>query len=200
MMPASAGKNPLTAKTHAMGAPRAFLEDVEMEFARYRLLGLRSLERLTSDQLFLAQESHGNPAAVIVQHLCGNMRSRWTDFLTTDGEKPWRNRDREFEPILRTREEVIAAWEAGWDTLMDALQALSDLDLERIVYIRGEAHSIRRAILRQLTHYPYHVGQLVHIAKACATNGWDSLSIPKGGSEDFNRAMTGMQARSDTKL
>jgi hypothetical protein len=181
-----------------MGAPRAFLEEVEMEFARYRLLGLRSLERLTSDQLFLAQGSHDNPAAVIVQHLCGNMRSRWTDFLTTDGEKPWRNRDREFEPILRTREEVIAAWETGWDTLMDALQALSDLDLERTVYIRGEAHTLRRAILRQLAHYPYHVGQLVHIAKVCATDGWDSLSIPKGGSEDFNRAMAGMHGRSDT--
>jgi len=172
-----------------MGAPRAFLEEVEMEFARYRLLGLRSLERLTSDQLFLVQGSHDNPAAVIVQHLCGNMRSRWTDFLTTDGEKPWRNRDREFEPILRTREEVIAAWETGWDTLMDALQALSDLDLERIVYIRGEAHTLRRAILRQLAHYPYHVGQIVYIGKMVCDENWKSLSIPRNASGSYNQDM-----------
>jgi len=172
-----------------METNRVFLREVEKEFARYRQLGLLSLERMTTEQLFGAQGSQGNTAAIIVQHLSGNMRSRWTDLLSTDGEKAWRNRDREFEPHLQTREDVLKTWEIGWDVLFGSLQDLSDEDLGRLIHIRGEAHQIRKAILRQLAHYPYHIGQLVHIAKASATVEWVSLSIPKGGSEAYNEAM-----------
>jgi hypothetical protein len=119
----------------------------------------------------------------------GNMLSRWTDFLTTDGEKDWRKRDAEFENDMKTRKEVLEKWEAGWQCLFDTLSSLSTDDLEKTIFIRGEGQTVMQAILRQLTHYAYHVGQIVCIGKMLNNGKWSSLSIPKGGSQAYNEAL-----------
>jgi hypothetical protein len=151
-----------------------------------KLLGEKTFAQLSDDELFWQHNTDTNSVATIVKHLWGNMRSRWTDFLTTDGEKPWREREAEFENDVRTREAMLAKWEEGWACLFGALEPLTDADLGRIIHIRNEGHTVLEAINRQLAHYPYHVGQIVHIGKMLRGDAWQSLSIPRGGSMAFN--------------
>ncbi len=165
----------------------SYLEDARSLFAYYKKLAERAMDQLTDEQLFATLDSEANSIALIVKHMTGNMRSRWTDFLTTDGEKPDRNRDGEFETPPATRAALLATWEAGWACVFSALQPLTDVDLSRTVTIRGEPHSVLQAINRQLAHYPHHVGQIVLLAKHSCCENWQSLSIPRKGSADFNR-------------
>jgi len=148
------------------------------------------MEQLTDTELFVALEGEGNSVAVLVKHLAGNMRSRWTDFLTSDGEKSNRDRDREFDfPQPVTRAELMETWETGWSTLFGALAPLSDKDLPTKVLILGEPHSVMQAINRQLAHYAHHVGQIVFLAKHLHAHDWKTLSVPRGKSSAFNRAV-----------
>jgi len=163
-----------------------YISSARKQFAYYKLLGEKTFAQLTDDELFWQPNTDTNSVAIIVKHLWGNMRSRWTDFLTTDGEKAWRDRDAEFDDALRTRALMVAEWEEGWGCLFAALDSLTDNDLGRIIYIRNEGHSVLEAINRQLAHYPYHVGQIVHIGKTLRAQEWKSLSIPRGTSALFN--------------
>ncbi|RVU01005.1 DUF1572 domain-containing protein [Mucilaginibacter limnophilus] len=162
-----------------------YLQSAIKQFEYYKLLGERTFEQLTDEQLFWQANEESNSIAVIVKHLSGNMLSRWTDLLTTDGEKPWRDRDAEFENDLTTRSQVTACWDKGWEMLLNTLKALQPADLDRIVYIRNQGHTVLEAINRQLAHYPYHVGQIAFIGKMRADH-WTSLSIPKGRSTGYN--------------
>jgi len=139
------------------------------------------------DGLFTVLDAESNSIAIIVKHMAGNMRSRWTDFLTSDGEKPDRNRDTEFEAPPTTRTELIEMWERGWNLLFGALEPLSDTDLTRTITIRTEPHSVMQAINRQVAHYSYHVGQIVYLARHFTGDKWQSLTIPKKKSAEFNR-------------
>jgi hypothetical protein len=154
-------------------------------FGYYKLLGEKTFDQLTDEQLFWRYNEESNSIGTIVKHMAGNMISRFTDFLISDGEKEWRNRDSEFENDIATRKDLLQKWNAGWKILLDALSSLKAEDLEKTVYIRQEAHSVPEAIQRQLAHCSYHVGQIVFIGKMCAAN-WVSLSIPKGNSSQFN--------------
>jgi len=145
------------------------------------------MEQATDAQLFAILDDDANSIAIIVKHMTGNMRSRWTNFLTTDGEKPDRNRDGEFIDPPETRDALLAEWEHGWSCLFQALEPLTESDLGRTITIRGEAHSVMQAINRQLAHYPYHVGQIVLLAKHYASGRWKSLSVPRNQSAEFNR-------------
>jgi hypothetical protein len=172
----------------------SYLEDARSLFAYYKKLAERAMDQLTDEQLFMTLDDEGNSIGIIVKHLAGNMRSRWTGFLTTDGEKPDRNRDLEFEEPPATRAEMLAMWEAGWSCVFSALQPLTDADLGRTVTIRGEPHSVLQAVNRQLAHYPHHVGQIVLLAKHFCCGHWQSLSIPRRASADFNRRVAAGQA------
>jgi hypothetical protein len=152
------------------------------------------MAQVSDEQLTTVLDEEANCIAVIVKHMAGNMRSRWTDFLSTDGEKPNRNRDSEFEEPARTREAILAMWEEGWACLFAALEPLTEADLTRTVTIRGEAHSVMQAINRQLAHYPYHCGQIVFLAKHLNHAGWKSLSVPRKQSADFNRRVQAGEA------
>jgi hypothetical protein len=152
------------------------------------------MAQVTDDQLQLAVDAESNSIAVIVKHVVGNMRSRWTDFLSSDGEKPDRYRDSEFETPPATRSALMDLWESGWRCLFSALEPLQDSDLERTVYIRGEPHSVMQAINRQVAHYACHIGQIVFLAKHLQSARWVSLSIPRGKSGDFNSHVAGGQA------
>jgi hypothetical protein len=163
-----------------------YLESVRKQFAYYKMLGEKTMLQLSETQLFWQPDAQSNSIAMIVQHLSGNMLSRWTDFLTSDGEKDWRDRDAEFEPHLRDSQSVWSAWSGGWACFESALHSLHDADLERVVYIRNQGHSVNEAINRQLAHYPYHIGQMVLLAKMQVGAAWASLSIPKGDSQVFN--------------
>lgn len=165
-----------------------FLDSARKEFAYYRSLGEKTMAQLPDADLFREPAPGSNSVAVIVKHLHGNMLSRWTDFLTTDGEKPTRQRDAEFENDLRSREELMALWNEGWDRLQGALDPLLPADLEGIVRIRTEPHTVAQAITRQLAHVPYHVGQIVLLGKLYLGENFQSLTIAKGGSQAFNRA------------
>lgn len=150
------------------------------------------MEQLDEEQLNWAPSPESNSVVIIVKHLYGNMLSRWTDFLTTDGEKEWRNRDNEFVSEKKlSREQITWMWEDGWSLLFKTLYALTDADLDKKVKIRGEEHSVLEALQRQTAHYSYHVGQIVYIAKACKDKDWSSLSIPKNKSKEFNEKMLG---------
>lgn len=162
-----------------------YLESVIKQFAYYKMLGEKTFGQLREEQLFWQYNAESNSIATIVKHLRGNMMSRWTDFLTTDGEKTWRNRDAEFENAPASGAEVIAMWNEGWDVLLATLHSLKAEDLERVIYIRNQGHTVLEAINRQLAHYPYHVGQIVFIGKMCAEN-WNTLSIAKGKSGSYN--------------
>lgn len=172
----------------------SYLEDSLALLAYYRKLGERAMAQVADEQLFATLDEEGNSIAVIVKHMAGNMRSRWVDFLTSDGEKPDRNRDSEFEDPPQTRAGLMEVWEAGWACVVKALEPLSDGDLGRTVTIRGEAHSVMQAINRQLAHYPYHVGQIVLLAKHFASDRWQTLSVPRRGSEAFNRRVAAGEA------
>lgn len=166
-----------------------FLTTAIRQFEQYKKLGEKTIAQLDDASLFISANEDSNSIATIVKHMWGNMLSRWTDFLTTDGEKDWRKRDAEFENDIKTRMEVLEKWEAGWQCLFDTLSTLSTDDLEKTIFIRGEGQTVMQAILRQLTHYAYHVGQIVFAGKMLAKEGWNSLSIPKGGSHTYNEAL-----------
>jgi hypothetical protein len=155
-------------------------------FRYYKKLGDRAVAQCPDEGLFSTLDTESNSIAIIVKHLAGNMRSRWMDFLTTDGEKPDRNRDSEFEQPPKTRRELLDLWERGWKCVFDALEPLTDADLTRIVTIRTEPHSVMQAINRQVAHYSYHVGQIVYLARHFAGNNWQTLTIPKKKSAEFN--------------
>lgn len=169
----------------------AFLETSIQTFETYRSLGEKAMAQVADDTLTWTPGEDVNSIAVIVHHLSGNMLSRWTDFLTSDGEKSWRKRDEEFEDQLHSRDEIMAHWEKGWTCLFQTLASLTDEDMARIVLIRAEPHTVEKAIIRQLAHYSYHVGQLVLLARIIQGSQWHSLSIPKGGSASFNREKMG---------
>jgi len=152
------------------------------------------MQQTPDEGLFATLDAESNSIAIIVKHLSGNMRSRWTDFLTTDGEKPNRNRDSEFVDPPVTRAGLLADWEDGWDRVFGALETLTDADLGRKVTIRGEAHSVMQAVNRQLAHYPHHVGQIVLLAKHFACDRWQSLSVPRNRSAEFNRKVAAGEA------
>ena len=165
-------------------------------FRYYKNLGERAMQQCPDEGLFTSLGEESNSIAIIVKHMAGNMRSRWTDFLTTDGEKPDRQRDTEFEAPARTREELMALWEQGWKYLFDALTPLTDADLTRTVTIRTEPHSITQAINRQIAHYSYHIGQITFLAKhfAAKSGQWTALTIPRKKSSDFNNRVASGQA------
>ncbi len=163
-----------------------FIESTLKQFEYYKLLGDKTMQQLSEEQLFWSYNEESNSIATIVKHLWGNMLSRWTDFLMTDGEKESRNRDAEFVNDASTRQEVLERWEEGWACLFQALNSLSPDDLTKTIYIRNQGHTVAEAIHRQLAHYPYHVGQMVFIGKMLAKQ-WASLSVPRGQSSDFNQ-------------
>ncbi len=165
----------------------SYLEDSVALFQYYKKLAERAMEQVADGQLFATLDEENNSIAIIVKHMAGNMRSRWTDFLTTDGEKPDRDRDTEFVAPPATREALLEVWEDGWSRVFRALEPLSDADLGRTVTIRGEAHSVTQAINRQVAHYAHHVGQIVMLAKHFAHDRWRSLSVPRNRSAEFNR-------------
>ena len=165
----------------------SYIQDSLSLFRYYKRLAERAMEQISDEQLFTAIDDEANSIAVIVKHMAGNMLSRWTDFLTTDGEKPDRDRDSEFVVPPVTREELMVLWEDGWSRVFAAIEPLTEPDLGRTVTIRGEAHSVMQAINRQLAHYPHHVGQIVLLAKHFACDHWQSLSVPRNKSADFNR-------------
>ena len=164
-----------------------YLESIQRLFHYYKSLGEKAMKQLTEAELMMQPTPESNNIATIVKHLHGNMLSRWTDFLTSDGEKTWRNRDGEFEDTLNSREQVMKAWEEGWDCLFQAITPLTEDSLSRIIFIRNEGHTVLEAINRQLGHYSYHVGQMVFLAKEIKGETWESLSIPKGQSQSFNQ-------------
>lgn len=169
-----------------MNATSSYLESVKKQFLYYKMLGEKAMEQLTPEQLFVTTNDDTNSIAVIVEHLSGNMLSRWTDFLTTDGEKETRNRDAEFENNLKTKEELLDIWDKGWNCFLQALESLQPEQLSAIIYIRNEGHTVIEAINRQLAHYPYHIGQIVFYAKQLKKSEWNSLSIPKNKSKNYN--------------
>jgi Protein of unknown function (DUF1572) len=165
----------------------SYLEDTTSLFRYYKLLGEDAMAQVSDDQLLGTLDEEMNSIALVVKHMAGNMRSRWTDFLTSDGEKLDRNRDSEFVEPPRTRTELMHLWNQGWDLVFQALAGLSDAELGQSIKIRGEAHSVMQAINRQLAHYAYHCGQIVFLAKHFQGRNWKSLSVPRNRSEEFNR-------------
>ena len=158
------------------------------QFQYYKQLGEKTFSQLSEQDLFWQYNENSNSIAIIVNHLSGNMLSRWTDFLTTDGEKEWRNRDEEFEAQIQSKDELLEKWQRGWNCMFDALKRIKkEEDLEQVIYIRNEGHTVIEAINRQLAHYPYHVGQIVFIGKLLKDAEWNSLSIPKNKSSDYNQ-------------
>ena len=172
----------------------SYLEDSLAVFRQYKKLAEGAMAQVTDEQLFAALDPEANSIAIVVKHMAGNMRSRWTDFPTSDGEKPDRHRDTEFLDPPATRVALMALWQAGWDCVFQALEPLSEADVGRRVTIRGEAHSVMQAINRQIAHYAYHVGQIVLLAKHYQHAQWRSLSVPRGKSGDFNQRVTAGEA------
>lgn len=169
-----------------MNATTSYLESVKKQFLYYKMLGEKAMDQLEPEQLFVAVNDDSNSIAVIVKHLSGNMLSRWTNFLTTDGEKETRNRDDEFENTLTTKEQILEIWNQGWNCFLETLESLQPEQLSEIIYIRNEGHTVIEAINRQLAHYPYHIGQIVFYAKQLKKEDWNSLSIPKNKSNSYN--------------
>ncbi len=163
----------------------SYLKDSIEMFRYYKRLGERAMAQVPDEAFASTLDAESNSIATIVKHLAGNMRSRWSDFLNSDGEKPDRNRDTEFEAPPENRAEVMDMWEAGWKHVFDALTPLTDGDMERTVSIRTEPHSVMQAINRQVAHYSYHVGQIVYLAKHFAGDRWTALTVPRGKSADF---------------
>lgn len=172
----------------------SFLEDSIGLFRHYKRLAEGAIAQISDAELYVSLDPEMNSIAVIAKHMAGNMCSRWTDFLTTDGEKPWRDRDCEFELPPEGRGALMELWERGWATLFGALEPLTEADLARTVTIRGEAHSVMQAINRQLAHYPYHCGQIVFLAKHLKHANWQSLSVPRKQSQEFNRRVAAGEA------
>lgn len=163
-----------------------FLSSSRKQFEYYKTLGERSIQQLKDEQLFWQYNEASNSIAIIVKHLWGNMLSRWTDFLSSDGEKEWRQRDAEFEADIKDRTELLEKWNAGWQCLFTALDSVNEDNFEQTIYIRNMGHTIVEAINRQMAHYAYHIGQIVYIARMAQDQDWQSLSIPKGDSKRYN--------------
>lgn len=163
-----------------------YLENIIKQFLYYKMLGEKTMAQLSDEQLVACFNESSNSISIIVKHLWGNMLSRWTDIFNTDGEKEWRKREEEFMNDIQTREELMLKWNEGWQCLLKTLEELKENDLDRIIYIRNKGHSVVEAINRQLTHYAYHIGQIVFIGKMLQGNQWISLSIPKGGTANYN--------------
>lgn len=164
----------------------AYLGDVLASFRKLKSTGERAVAQVRDEHFFATLDAESNSIAIVMKHMAGNLRSRWSDFLTSDGEKPDRHRDREFEAGADMRADIEEQWNAGWRVLFEALEPLTTDDLQKIVQIRGEPHTVLQAINRQLTHYAYHVGQIVLLAKHYAGSDWQTLSIPRGQSETYN--------------
>jgi hypothetical protein len=162
-----------------------YLQSVTQLLKDYKLAGEKAIRQMPEEKIFWHYNQESNSVAIIVKHLWGNMLSRWTDFLTTNGEKPWRERDEEFEPGITTMQELWSKWEEGWQVLFDTLEALTEADLTRIVQIGHKEHSVVDAISRQLAHYAAHIGQIIYLAKMVAETPWESLSVPKGKSPRY---------------
>jgi len=167
----------------------SYLEDSLAVFRQYKAMTEKAMAQVTDDQLFQTLDSEANSIAILVKHLAGNMRSRWTGFPEIDGEKPNRRRDTEFEVPPASREQLLALWEEGWKCLFNALEPLSEGDLIRTTMIRNETHSVMQAINRQIAHYACHCGQIVLLAKHFGADHWQTLSVPRGRSEEFNRSV-----------
>jgi hypothetical protein len=170
-----------------------FLTSAIKLFRYYKKLGEGAINQLDDNDILKRPNDASNSIALIVHHLSGNMLSRWTDFLTSDGEKPWRNRDAEFDESYPDKKTMMDAWEKGWACLLNALESLKPEDLQKIIYIRNEGQSVMEAIQRQLAHYPHHVGQILYQAKAIKGDSFTSLSIPKGNSGSFNQDKFGQE-------
>ncbi|WP_299158572.1 DUF1572 family protein [uncultured Tenacibaculum sp.] len=164
----------------------SYLTSVKKQFEYYKSLGDKTFAQLTEKQFFWLPNTDDNSIAITIKHIAGNMLSRWTNFLTEDGEKEWRNRDDEFINSFTTKEEVITYWEMGWQCLFNALNSITPKNFDSIVYIRNQGHTITEAINRQLCHYSYHIGQIVFLGKLLLGNEWESLSIAKNASKDYN--------------
>ncbi|QRM90498.1 DUF1572 domain-containing protein [Lacinutrix sp. WUR7] len=165
----------------------SYLSSVIKQFEYYKSLGDKTISQLSFEELQWQPNEASNSVSIIGKHLVGNMLSRWTNFLTEDGEKEWRNRDAEFIVTYATKEALIASWETGWTCLFHAITPLKEEDLERIIYIRNQGHTVTEAINRQLAHYSYHIGQMVFIGKLLKGTDWQSLSISKGNSATYNQ-------------
>ena len=171
---------------------QAYLENSLLQLKKLKTQAEKAIAQIKDEHLFATLDTEANSIAIIMKHMAGNMRSRWTDFLTTDGEKPDRNRDSEFESEgIERREKVVALWEEGWSRVFAAISSLKPEDLARTVRVRGEPHSVLEAISRQTTHYAVHVGQIVLLAKHYAGSDWKSLSIPRGKSKEFDVSKRG---------
>lgn len=169
-----------------MSLQNSYIDSIKKQFLYYKTLGEKAMEQLEPEQLFISVNEDTNSIAVIVKHLSGNMISRWTDFLTSDGEKEWRNRDGEFDETITTKAELLNVWNKGWDCFFNTINALTPDQLETIIYIRNEGHTVIEAINRQLAHYPYHIGQIVFYAKMLKQSEWNTLSIAKNKSNNYN--------------
>lgn len=172
-----------------------YLADSIQSFRNYKKLADRAIEQVGDEDFFAVIDRESNSIAVIIKHIAGNLHSRWRDFLTTDGEKPERDRDSEFELVNDNRESLMAFWETGWKILFNALEPLSEDDFSKTITIRGEPHSVIEAINRQLTHYSYHVGQIVFLAKHLRSTNWKTLSVPRNRSAEYNRHLSEQQER-----
>jgi hypothetical protein len=172
----------------------SYLEDIRRQFHGQKKLAEKAMAQVSDAQFFATLDPESNSIALVVKHIAGNARSRWKDFFTTDGEKPDRHRDSEFEIGAReSRESLMRRWEEGWGCLFGIVDHLAPEDLERVVTIRGEPHTVVKAVNRQLAHYGYHIGQIVFLAKHYAGRSWESLSIPRGKSEEFNARLRAKQ-------
>lgn len=172
-----------------MNIEKSFLQSVIKRLNYYKSLGDKTLAQLNEDDLHFRPSSESNSIAIIIQHMSGNMLSRWTDFLTGDGEKDWRSRDAEFEEQHLSKEQLLDQWQKGWDCCLNTLNSLTEDDLLKTIYIRSEGLVAIDAINRQFAHYPYHVGQIIHLARSIKNEKWQSLSIAKGESEQYNQQM-----------
>ncbi len=188
-------------QVQGLGEPMAhelttsYLRDSLSLFRNYKTLAERAMAQVTDEQLFAVLDGEMNCIAIIVKHMAGNMRSRWMDFLTSDGEKADRKRDTEFENPPKTRAALMTLWEDGWNNVFNALEPLSDVDLDRTVGIRGEPHSVMQAVNRQIAHYAYHCGQIVFLAKHLQATQWKPLTVPRGKSEEFNQRVAAKEIR-----
>lgn len=165
-----------------------YLESAKKQFEYYKMLGDKTFAQLTEEELLWLPSSESNSIAIIVNHISGNMLSRWTDFLSSDGEKEWRNRDGEFEIQIKSKEELLKKWEAGWNCLFQALDTINEDNFETTIYIRNMGHTVIEAINRQMAHYAYHIGQITFLGKMIKNEDWKSLSVPKGASKAYNQA------------
>jgi hypothetical protein len=179
-----------------MDLPAEFIAATINAFEANKRLAERAVEQLPDDKLHVPLDENTNSIAVIMKHVAGNLLSRWTEFLSTDGEKPWRNRDDEFVDAFASRTELFDHWERGWTCLFAALNNLRPEDLDRTVLIRGEAHTVPLAIERSLGHACYHIGQIVLVARIHAKEDWRTLTIPRGGSQQFNQENWGQEGKS----